>query len=168
MPWVAQRCTRQTFGHRVEVAPWRSFTIMRGPAPINVKGNSQESTQRKKISARTDKAYSEWNLSFFQRKAEKIRTETVKYITRLILHYWYPESAISRLWALFTLPLGMKRVVLKKRVGGRWYWSPVLFEPSTTHFLVEQISWNYPFHSRTIFLRMTISAEPIIINNQIL
>lgn len=36
-------------------------------------------------------AYSQWSLEFFQRKAEKIGPEAIKYITRLILQYSYPE-----------------------------------------------------------------------------
>lgn len=48
------------------------------------------STQKDHLSS-THKAYSEWDLAFFQRKGAKIGPETVKYITRLILQYSYPE-----------------------------------------------------------------------------
>src|SRR5690606_3755581 len=41
------------------------------------------STQKDHLSS-NHKAYSEWSLTFFQRKAEYIGPETVKYITRLI------------------------------------------------------------------------------------
>lgn len=39
----------------------------------------------------THQAYGEWNLSFFQNKASHIGPEAVKYITKLILQYSYPE-----------------------------------------------------------------------------
>ena len=50
----------------------------------------QYSTQKEHMSS-AHKAYSEWSLSFFQQKGERIGPETVKYITRLILQYSYPE-----------------------------------------------------------------------------
>lgn len=39
----------------------------------------------------THRAYSEWNLTFFQQKAERIGPATAQYITQLIDQYTYPE-----------------------------------------------------------------------------
>ena len=39
----------------------------------------------------THRAYGQWSLSFFQDKATHIGPEAVKYITKLILQYSYPE-----------------------------------------------------------------------------
>lgn len=49
------------------------------------------------------KAYSEWNLLFFQSKAEYIGPETVKYITRLILQYAYPEIGYKQAMGIVQL-----------------------------------------------------------------
>lgn len=48
------------------------------------------STQKDHLTS-SHKAYSEWSLPFFQRKAEGIGPHTVNYITRIILQYSYPE-----------------------------------------------------------------------------
>jgi transposase len=48
------------------------------------------STQKDHLSS-SHNAYCEWDLPFFQRKAAKIGPETVKYITKLILQYPYPQ-----------------------------------------------------------------------------
>lgn len=40
--------------------------------------------------------YSQWNLSYFQRKAQPIGAQTVAYITKLILQYNYPEIGFKQ------------------------------------------------------------------------
>lgn len=47
-------------------------------------------TQNEHMSS-AHRAYGEWNLAFFQKKAEAIGPQTVSYITRIILQYSYPE-----------------------------------------------------------------------------
>ena len=66
------------------------------------------STQKDHLSS-THKAYSEWDLSFFQRKGEKIGPETVKYITRLILQYSYPEIGYKQAMGIVQLTKGYEK-----------------------------------------------------------
>jgi transposase len=49
------------------------------------------------------RAYSEWSLSFFQRKAEGIGPKTVEYITKLILQYAYPEIGYKQAMGIVQL-----------------------------------------------------------------
>lgn len=49
------------------------------------------------------RAYSQWSLEFFQGKAEKIGPEGVKYITRLILQYSYPEIGYKQAMGIVQL-----------------------------------------------------------------
>lgn len=60
------------------------------------------STQKDHLSS-AHKAYSEWSLPFFQRKAENIGPETVKYITRVILQYSYPEIGYKQAMGIIQL-----------------------------------------------------------------
>lgn len=48
-------------------------------------------------------AYSQWSLGFFQTKAEKIGPEAVRYITRLILQYSYPEIGYKQAMGIVQL-----------------------------------------------------------------
>jgi transposase len=69
------------------------------------------STQRDHLSS-NHKAYSEWSLSFFQSKAEYIGPQTVKYITKLILQYSYPEIGYKQVMGI----LQLTRLYTKDRV----------------------------------------------------
>lgn len=60
------------------------------------------STQRDHLSA-SHKAYSEWSLSFFQGKAGNIGPQTVKYITKLILQYPYPNIGFKQAMGIVQL-----------------------------------------------------------------
>jgi transposase len=60
------------------------------------------------------KAYSEWSLSFFQHKAESIGPETVKYITRIILQYSYPEIGYKQAMGVIHLTRQYKRDRIEK------------------------------------------------------
>lgn len=60
------------------------------------------STQKEHLSS-AHKAYSEWSLSFFQLKGENIGPETVKYITRIILQYSYPEIGYKQAMGIVQL-----------------------------------------------------------------
>ena len=57
-------------------------------------------------------AYSQWSLVFFQSKAEKIGPEAVRYITRLILQYSYPEIGYKQAMGIVQLT----RLYVKERV----------------------------------------------------
>lgn len=60
------------------------------------------STQKDHLSS-NHKAYSEWSLSFFQRKAQHIGPQTVSYITKLILQYSYPEIGYKQAMGIVQL-----------------------------------------------------------------
>ncbi len=51
----------------------------------------------------THQAYGQWSLSFFQHKAEHIGPQTVKYITKLILQYSYPEVGYKQAMGIIHL-----------------------------------------------------------------
>lgn len=69
------------------------------------------STQKEHLSS-NHKAYSEWSLEFFQRKAEYIGAQTTKYITKLILQYPYPEIGYKQAMGVVQLT----RLYTKDRV----------------------------------------------------
>jgi Transposase and inactivated derivatives len=69
------------------------------------------STQKDHLSS-AHKAYSEWSLSFFQRKAENIGPETGTYITRVILQYSYPEIGYKQAMGIIQLT----RLYTKERI----------------------------------------------------
>ena len=69
------------------------------------------STQKDHLSS-NHKAYSEWSLTFFQRKAEYIGPETIKYITKLILQYSYPEIGYKQAMGIVQL----SRLYTKERI----------------------------------------------------
>lgn len=60
------------------------------------------STQKEHLSS-NHKAYSEWSLEFFQRKADHIGAETQKYITKLVLQYSYPEIGYKQAMGIVQL-----------------------------------------------------------------
>jgi transposase len=60
------------------------------------------STQKDHLSS-NHKAYSEWSLAFFQRKAEHIGPKTVNYITKLVLQYSYPEIGYKQAMGIVQL-----------------------------------------------------------------
>jgi hypothetical protein len=60
------------------------------------------STEKDHLSS-NHKAYSEWSLSFFQQKAEGIGPETLKYITKLVLQYSYPEIGYKQAMGIVQL-----------------------------------------------------------------
>jgi transposase len=66
------------------------------------------STQKDHLTE-SHQAYSEWNLSFFQRKAEHIGPHTMTYITKLILQYAYPNIGFKQAMGIVQLTRLYKR-----------------------------------------------------------